>query len=52
MKAIKDLRLEYSKESLDVSDVGPNPIQQFERWMKEALEADLIELIIKSNPCN
>jgi pyridoxamine 5'-phosphate oxidase len=43
MKPIKDLRLEYSKESLDVSDVVSNPIQQFERWMNEALDADLIE---------
>jgi len=43
MKSIKDLRLEYSKESLDISDVVPNPIQQFERWMQEALEADLME---------
>lgn len=43
MKPIKDLRLEYSKESLDVSDVVSNPVQQFERWMNEALDADLIE---------
>ncbi len=43
MKEIKDLRLEYSKESLDIHDVVSNPVQQFEHWMREALDADLLE---------
>jgi len=43
MKEIKDLRLEYSKEALDISDVVQDPILQFQHWMKEALDADLIE---------
>ena len=43
MKEIKDLRLEYSKEALDISDVVQDPILQFQHWMKEALDAELIE---------
>jgi pyridoxamine 5'-phosphate oxidase len=43
MKQIKDLRLEYSKEALDISDVVQDPILQFQHWMKEALDAELIE---------
>jgi pyridoxamine 5'-phosphate oxidase len=37
------LRNEYSKASLDVSTVNPDPIIQFEKWFSEALQAQLTE---------
>jgi pyridoxamine 5'-phosphate oxidase len=37
------LRNEYSKASLDVSTVNPDPIIQFEKWFNEALQAQLTE---------
>lgn len=35
---IQKLRQEYTKHSLDESDVAENPHQQFEKWFKEALD--------------
>lgn len=43
MSALADLRKEYTKESLDVSWVSPNPIHQFEKWFDEALRAEVLE---------
>jgi pyridoxamine 5'-phosphate oxidase len=41
--SIADLRREYMRASLDEQDTAENPIQQFERWFHEALQADVPE---------
>ncbi len=43
MHNLSKLRKEYSKESLDVSTILPDPIEQFERWFHEAIEAEVLE---------
>jgi len=43
MQNLADLRKDYSKASLDVSNVNPDPVVQFEKWFKEALESQLTE---------
>jgi len=43
MVSIADLRKEYSKESLDVKSVTPEPIAQFEKWFAEAMQAQVPE---------
>ncbi|MDQ4106639.1 MAG: pyridoxamine 5'-phosphate oxidase [Actinomycetota bacterium] len=42
-RSLADLRKEYTRSGLSVSDVLPNPVDQFRRWFEEALEADLHE---------
>ncbi|MGN8224825.1 pyridoxamine 5'-phosphate oxidase [Gracilimonas sp. BCB1] len=42
-KELQKLREDYSKHSLDESDVHKNPFKQFERWMEEAVEAEVPE---------
>ncbi len=42
-RTISDLRREYSRESLDESDVAHDPIEQFARWFDEALKSELPE---------
>jgi pyridoxamine 5'-phosphate oxidase len=43
MISLSDLRREYSKETLEVSSVGKDPIHQFEKWFDEALRAEVLE---------
>ena len=43
MQNIADLRKEYSKASLDSSNVLPDPIKQFEKWFQEAVESEAKE---------
>jgi pyridoxamine 5'-phosphate oxidase len=43
MTTLADLRKNYSLGSLDVTDVDPNPIQQFHTWFAQALDAKLPE---------
>lgn len=43
MTSLANLRKNYSLGSLDVTDVDPNPIQQFHKWFAEALDAKLPE---------
>jgi pyridoxamine 5'-phosphate oxidase len=38
---IADLRQEYMRAGLAEADAHPDPLQQFERWFKEALAANL-----------
>jgi len=38
---IADLRQEYMRESLDEKDVARDPYAQFDRWFKEAIEAQM-----------
>ncbi|MBB6459848.1 pyridoxamine 5'-phosphate oxidase [Flammeovirga kamogawensis] len=40
---IADIREDYSKKSLSETDVLENPIQQFEIWLEEAINADALE---------
>jgi len=41
--SIADMRQEYSRKSLDVSDVSSDPIEQFNQWFEEARNAQLPE---------
>ncbi|HEX5818091.1 MAG TPA: pyridoxamine 5'-phosphate oxidase [Gemmatimonadales bacterium] len=41
--SIGELRREYRLASLDVSDVDPDPVAEFGKWMDQALRADLQE---------
>ena len=42
-KSIADLRKEYQLASLAECDVHADPVQQFDKWLKEAIAADLPE---------
>jgi pyridoxamine 5'-phosphate oxidase len=41
--AIADLRREYSLEGLDEGDLDPSPFRQFERWFRQAMDAQVLE---------
>ena len=41
--SIADLRREYRLASLDVSDVDPDPVAEFGKWLEQALRAELLE---------
>jgi pyridoxamine 5'-phosphate oxidase len=41
--SIADLRLNYTRQSLLEADVDSNPIQQFQTWFNQAVEANLLE---------
>ena len=43
MHKLAKLRKEYSKASLDISNVLTNPIDQFNKWFSEAMEAEALE---------
>jgi len=43
MTSLADLRKNYSLDSLDASDVDPDPIRQFQTWLSQALDARLPE---------
>ena len=43
MQQLADLRKEYTKASLDVSNVSVNPIEQFNKWFQEAMQAEVPE---------
>ena len=43
MHKLDKLRKEYSKASLDISNVLTNPIEQFNKWFAEAMEAEVLE---------
>jgi pyridoxamine 5'-phosphate oxidase len=40
---IADLRTEYMRETLDESNVAPDPYRQFEHWFAEAVKSQLHE---------
>ena len=40
---LKHLREEYSSSSLELTDAPAKPIELFEQWMQEALQAKLPE---------
>ncbi len=41
---IANLRKEYARKKLSVNDVLPNPIEQFESWFNEAMQAKIDEV--------
>jgi pyridoxamine 5'-phosphate oxidase len=43
MQNISDLRKEYSRATLDISNVLPDPVKQFEKWFDEAIQAGISE---------
>lgn len=43
MNGVDKIRKEYAKASLEVGDVDKNPILQFERWLKHAIESNVPE---------
>lgn len=42
-KNIAELRKEYSRHSLEISQVADHPLEQFETWFHEAQESNLLE---------
>ena len=40
MKELKDLRIDYGRDSLDENAVDTNPMTQFRVWLEEALNSD------------
>jgi pyridoxamine 5'-phosphate oxidase len=40
---IADIRIEYTKKKLEIESMQKDPIVQLERWMEEAIEAELPE---------
>ena len=42
-KNITDLRKEYSKSTLDISNVLKDPVKQFEKWFDEAVQSGIAE---------
>jgi len=43
MEKVSDIRRDYSKFSLDINDINPNPFNQFDIWMKDALKGEFLE---------
>ena len=43
MKSLADIRSEYTKSSLDISDVNKDPLKQFDLWFGEAIKAEVPE---------
>lgn len=43
MQDLAQLRKEYSRSILDISNVLPDPIKQFEKWFDETLKAGITE---------
>jgi len=41
--SIANMRKEYTQQSLDISDVASDPIEQFTRWFEEARKSELSE---------
>ncbi len=42
-ETVQNLRQDYKSASLSKKDVNPDPFKQFDKWFKEALDADLME---------
>jgi pyridoxamine 5'-phosphate oxidase len=43
ISSIADLRKDYTKETLNETEVDPNPFQQFQHWFDQAVKAELPE---------
>jgi pyridoxamine 5'-phosphate oxidase len=42
-KSLADLRKSYEREQLDEADVAQDPLEQFTRWMQQAIDAQIPE---------
>ncbi|MFO1428955.1 MAG: pyridoxamine 5'-phosphate oxidase [Candidatus Competibacteraceae bacterium] len=42
-QSLAELRIEYSRSELSKAGVDPDPLKQFQRWLHEAIEAELPE---------
>jgi len=42
-KNLADLRKSYERENLDEADVAQDPLEQFTRWMQQAIDAQIPE---------
>ncbi len=40
---LEEMRRHYAQRSLDRTDLGPDPFAQFDRWMREAIETQVLE---------
>lgn len=40
---LADMRRNYAERSFDYQDLNPNPLVQFDQWMREAIESQLLE---------
>ena len=40
---ISELRVSYKKAKLSIDDLDSNPIDQFKKWLQNAIDADIIE---------
>ncbi|MCF2946553.1 pyridoxamine 5'-phosphate oxidase [Paraglaciecola aquimarina] len=43
MSAISDIRRQYSRAGLDVADLTPEPFSLFEKWLQNAVDANLVD---------
>lgn len=43
-KSIADIRINYSKQNLLEADAAKDPIAQFAKWWKEAVESEILEV--------
>ena len=43
MRSISDIRRDYTRAGLDVDDLTPEPFALFERWLKNAIDANLAD---------
>ncbi len=43
MQGLQEIRVDYTKASLDVASVLANPIAQFEKWLQEAIDSKALE---------
>lgn len=43
-QSIADIRRDYKLQSLNETDMAPNPIEQFTRWWDEAVKSDIDEV--------
>lgn len=41
---LADIRKDYTLKSLEIQDVGSDPLQQFRHWMEEAIQAEALEV--------
>ena len=43
MKSLEELRIDYTKDTLDISDLAKSPFEQFEKWFQQAQECQVEE---------
>lgn len=43
MESLEELRIDYTKDTLEISDLEKNPFDQFEKWFQQAQECQVEE---------